>query len=75
MIYIIEYTIASKPKPEFEIVDKEEDLAKAVEKLDKHGQPNTIINIYEAESINYEFIYEDKEKTIIEKIPKFTIIR
>lgn len=75
MIYIVKYTIASQAKPEFEIVDKEKDLAKAVEKLDKHGQGITINHIYEAESINYEFIYEDKQKTIIEKVPKFSIIR
>ena len=71
-MYIILYTVSSKPRPFVVVVDKLEDLATAVDKIKKKGLDVTI-KIYEASIKNYTLTNKDKSRTVIDKIPKITL--
>ena len=71
-MYLILYTIPSQSRPYVVMVDKLEDLAKAVNRIKKKGKDATI-KVYEAILKNHTLTYMDKTRTVIDKVPSITL--
>lgn len=71
MVYILVYSIEGKK--DFEVVNNEKDLTTIIEKIEGIGKQKTI-TLYKAEQASYEYTLEDKERIVIDKIPKIKIL-
>ena len=72
MVYFLVYTIENDKK--MVIIDNDKDLSDMITKIEGIGKPKTV-TLYQAEQIGYKISFEDKQETVIVKVPKIEILK